>query len=946
MDMDTPNNNCPDCQLQMLQEQSQEASSGTSSIPNISGQCSTQQQGTSNEIPIKDHQQNDTTAVQLADQTPHFSQGTSLTHYQSVSISGSSPFHSRSVSSATCGYPTYPNNNTNSPCTTLLGSNGATLIAPAAVVSISEPIVPSNVTPSSSTSTMAIPSQSYGDNNTSSLALISSNNTSTTLEQCEYSGYCSTCGVLDLPHPSNDKFYRSTGGSSRHPSHHVFPPIFYAQGSSSVIPCFSPIPDSCNPWNNEYNPYAYASSYPQGPSSMPTPSEYYGYSNVPIQPSSASPYETVMHGSTSSNLVSTSAQYSISSVQQKYTSLTTTRHDFNNAYSSASKPNIRIDDFVEPQQSDSTASIPPSEDHSHENQNEVSIEVSSASCSLGDSESDSSCDSDIDDNSSLQSDDRELISVVEEDEREQSNIKSPVRHISSEKERNDEGSCNKCWICQGALTIDCSSPQLAKILENIDTDISAEDLDITVSSVDIEIEGIEDDEKSFTLHQRKQSTSNGLSFSRLKSLIGQVNGFEEKCPLNFSDADFVPLCDRCVKMACLADSLERQLTGIVQILNQLAGEGLALRKAVEFLAPSNNASDSFLLCQNGIRRTLFNTTKSSVETQTESESNGPQCIPVCPNLSDLSLIISPNVEKPHDSGEATSNADVNEKSQDARINIRTEFHSEPDNSSKCNSQHGQEFTSYFSKRFQDAENDEDTQNALNENELQNLEIHDCSPTTEILISDQLQHSNVEHPIIINCTTRPCSNENIEYDESVKKDRNVPLVEADPKTCSYCKRKFTTKSNLKAHIEICKFRWIGCSDNGQTGDIVGKGATKCWKCGLGFRSSIRWRKHMDQGCRSVVFECSYCPQRFSKNSELKTHITVHSKQKSFKCDFCCATFATKGNQVAHSRTHLTAKKFVCNLCDKGFNRRFALTVHQNRHKGKGWLLLTVLKVPRR
>ena len=80
-------------------------------------------------------------------------------------------------------------------------------------------------------------------------------------------------------------------------------------------------------------------------------------------------------------------------------------------------------------------------------------------------------------------------------------------------------------------------------------------------------------------------------------------------------------------------------------------------------------------------------------------------------------------------------------------------------------------------------------------------------------------------------------------------------------CELCEKSFTTKGNLKTHVE-----------------------------------------KVHEGKKPI--KCGFCEETFEQKVTLNKHIvSVHEEKKVFNCNLCQKTFATKGSLAKHNVHHV-------------------------------------------
>lgn len=92
------------------------------------------------------------------------------------------------------------------------------------------------------------------------------------------------------------------------------------------------------------------------------------------------------------------------------------------------------------------------------------------------------------------------------------------------------------------------------------------------------------------------------------------------------------------------------------------------------------------------------------------------------------------------------------------------------------------------------------------------------------------------------------------------------------TVAGCSRKFSTMSNLKAHIKTHK----------------PKGKFNCPKCSRVFKTEINLHRHKEYH-KGEKFSCGTCHRVYPSNSTLKQHEIAHSNVRNFECKVCLKSF---------------------------------------------------------
>uniref|UniRef100_A0A1I8HR12 Zinc finger protein n=1 Tax=Macrostomum lignano TaxID=282301 RepID=A0A1I8HR12_9PLAT len=130
----------------------------------------------------------------------------------------------------------------------------------------------------------------------------------------------------------------------------------------------------------------------------------------------------------------------------------------------------------------------------------------------------------------------------------------------------------------------------------------------------------------------------------------------------------------------------------------------------------------------------------------------------------------------------------------------------------------------------------------------------------------------------------------------------------PFQCDTCQKKFSRKSNLKAHMSACEV------------------------CGKRFSVSSHLTTHSKVHTREKPFECKVCGKRFSDVSSFTRHSRLHTGEKPFECKVCGKRFSDVSSFTRHSRLHTGEKPFECKVCGKRFSYSNSLIKH-SREKSR-------------
>ncbi|KAJ6646363.1 Zinc finger imprinted 3 [Pseudolycoriella hygida] len=120
------------------------------------------------------------------------------------------------------------------------------------------------------------------------------------------------------------------------------------------------------------------------------------------------------------------------------------------------------------------------------------------------------------------------------------------------------------------------------------------------------------------------------------------------------------------------------------------------------------------------------------------------------------------------------------------------------------------------------------------------------------------------------------------------------------TCPICKKKLSTKGNLKVHLETHK----------------PKGKFSCDKCGRIFKTYINLVRHRKYHSGDK-FSCPTCSRVYPTKSTLRAHIITHSDIRPHTCHICYKTFKRNQDLKFHINQHTGMKPYKCPHCDKAF-----------------------------
>ena len=141
----------------------------------------------------------------------------------------------------------------------------------------------------------------------------------------------------------------------------------------------------------------------------------------------------------------------------------------------------------------------------------------------------------------------------------------------------------------------------------------------------------------------------------------------------------------------------------------------------------------------------------------------------------------------------------------------------------------------------------------------------------------------------------------------------------PYMCSICGKTFTIASNMKKHLAI--------HDRENIEDMP-----ENLPCVISDDSSY----NLSEPTSTTNYCCNHCQDIFTSKRELLSHLTKHVEINPYKCSVadCAEMFPTQKKLSTHERrVHRIGKQYKCNYCDRVCNSASLLEKHILTHTGE-------------
>ncbi|XP_029707608.2 zinc finger protein 569 isoform X2 [Aedes albopictus] len=180
----------------------------------------------------------------------------------------------------------------------------------------------------------------------------------------------------------------------------------------------------------------------------------------------------------------------------------------------------------------------------------------------------------------------------------------------------------------------------------------------------------------------------------------------------------------------------------------------------------------------------------------------------------------------------------------------------------------------------------------------------------------LTHLNSIHANLLPYTCTDCQTETVVFNTVLAMNTHK-RQHMNPEKCPHCDRRYTTKNNVKLHIQMY-----------HTGDNE-PNPSPCDTCGKVCSSKLALKNHMRLHTSGSA--CEMCGKVFLERSKLQRHIqTKHEKLKKFECNICQKKLASISAVQNHIDRFHSSQVFTCSYCPKTFNLKLTHRAHEQKH----------------
>jgi len=224
-----------------------------------------------------------------------------------------------------------------------------------------------------------------------------------------------------------------------------------------------------------------------------------------------------------------------------------------------------------------------------------------------------------------------------------------------------------------------------------------------------------------------------------------------------------------------------------------------------------------------------------------------------------------------------------------------------------------------------------------------------SPCYSLAASVSTSNRYVDGHRLILCFDKQPPPNNVSVTNPPEGDAAVKEISDERVVCAECSRTFKRLSDLHVHMQchtgVMRYKCSVCTRPfRKSGTLArhmrihtGERPYVCETCGKSYKLLFHLRLHTSVHSSDRPFSCEVCGKAFQSAASLKKHRFVHTGVKPFSCPICMRLFNRRSNMHAHMRVHDGARQHevfgqeqICILCRKKFGNVASLQAHLQTH----------------